>query len=274
MKLGIISDLHIDLLEQNSNNFFEDFIAFVVDSKIDVLLIAGDISEDCTKTIAFSKNLKKSLLIPFYYTPGNHDLWNKHNQLKTSTIIEQLKEDSNCLFNRSVQINDLEIIGHVGWYDYSFASKNMFEANYLSQKKHLERTWQDFYYIDFQASDSQICRQFNEEINFLIQKSTSNKIVIMNHMVNHFSFLVPPCVDEKWNFFNAFLGNKDLVELTKNEKVKVAICGHVHYRRTIQEADKSYVCACLGYEKEWKLFDSRDTSLHHQLKKAMQIIEL
>ncbi len=61
-----------------------------------------------------------------------------------------------------------------------------------------------------------------------------------------------------WKYFNAFLGSPEYGQLCIDRKVDLAVCGHVHYRRSVRKGDTEFVCPCLGYAAEWP--SPRDTA--------------
>ncbi|SFK52721.1 Calcineurin-like phosphoesterase superfamily domain-containing protein [Marinilactibacillus piezotolerans] len=83
MKIGMVSDLHIDINEKalNEGETVDLLLAqFIEDKQIEILLIAGDISNNYIKSQQFIEKLKKRSGIRVYFVPGNHDYWSKeHN---------------------------------------------------------------------------------------------------------------------------------------------------------------------------------------------------
>lgn len=91
--------------------------------KLDILLIAGDISNHYQLTHQFITQLTKQLDIPVKFVPGNHDLWEVES-MTTQDIWNNYKSMSQCLVGKPFIVNEeWAIIGHTGWYDYSFAAQ-------------------------------------------------------------------------------------------------------------------------------------------------------
>ncbi|MGL5904341.1 MAG: metallophosphoesterase [Cetobacterium sp.] len=123
MKIGIISDLHSDLYKEKGIDLLNELNNYFIQNKdIEVLLIAGDITEDINETIKFIENLKKKIEIKIYYVPGNHDIWQKQKiEIPTEDIVQKYAADKNCITGKVIQLrDDLVVIGDTGWYDYSF----------------------------------------------------------------------------------------------------------------------------------------------------------
>ncbi len=92
MKIGTISDLHIE--KPKSEEYINSLCRVCATKNIDLLLIAGDISEDAHLTINYIKKLNEK--IKALYVPGNHDMWNKTNKLRTEQIYELFIKDEYC----------------------------------------------------------------------------------------------------------------------------------------------------------------------------------
>jgi len=274
MRFGAISDLHTDLYQGGSQGYIEGLCEIIQQRKLDVLLIAGDISEDCGLTMAFVDELNRQCGHRAFYVPGNHDLWSKKNERKTQDIMKTFREDESCLLGKSRVFGETAIVGHVGWYDYRYACGELFSQEQLASKILDGVAWQDSLYVNFARPDTEVCEAFAEEINREIQGASAKKIILMTHMISHPYFLVPLYYGYKWNFFNGFLGSPKLYELTKSPGVCAAVCGHVHFRNSFTENGVHYICACMGYEKEWPLWGGADLSLRRQLDDALVDFEL
>ena len=98
------------------------------------------------------------------------------------------------------------------------------------------------------------------------------KIVLVTHMLSNKAFTVPEDVTGvNWKYFNAFLGSKALQELCEkySDDIDYAICGHVHYRKTVVENRVTYMCRCLNYHKEWL-----NDNLREQVEGAIEVVDL
>ncbi len=139
----------------------------------------------------------------------------------------------------------------------------------------MEKTWQDKLYAKKKLSDIELHDAWNEEMINLIMQYSDKKVILMTHMVNHPEL----CVDEEhpryemWKYFNAFLGSQELYFITKCDNVKVAISGHVHYRKSFDEDSTRYMCRCLGYESEFDMF-FKDKDLKYHIDNAIEVINV
>ena len=273
MKIGFISDIHIDFFP-NDFDVHEEFLKSFSQCDIDMLVIAGDISNNYKNTISFVKNLNNKLSYDVYYVPGNHDMWNKKVDDSTLEIYEAYKQDDNCLVNKTVHlIDDVYLIGDVFWYDYTFADQS-FDINTLVSKTHGKRVWQDSIYVDWKTSDREVSQKMIEKAKKRIEDNPEARYILVSHMINHKDFTVNPEWREEWEFFNGFLGSENIYHLIKEANIDIAVCGHVHFRRVINEDDKKFICCCLSYPKEWKLFDDSSDELSYHIQAALEVVEI
>ncbi len=270
MKIGTISDLHLSRNE--IDDYASKLVAVAINKQIDLLLIAGDISEDVIVTKKFIKKVNESLKT--LYVPGNHDMWNNLNTLTTAQINEMYTLDANCLLNKKYEVNEqYTIIGHIGWYDYSLGAVDKYTTEQFDTMTIDKRTWRDKNYNEWTEDNINKCYEINNQIEQLIN-STNKNIILLTHMISNPNFKV--LFDEKRKnkgFFNAFLGSDKLYRLTFDHKIKYAICGHVHYRKQICENQTKYICPCLGTKSEWTNYDN-DITLENQIDNCLVVFEI
>ncbi len=270
MNIGVFSDLHLNA--QNLQEFSYQIPKVCNDRNIDVLVIAGDISDNVYTTIEFIKYL--NLKVKTLYVPGNHDMWSKSTILRTNHIYNMYYADENCLLNKSYKLtNDYELVGHIGWYDYSFGNRDLYSTTDFDKMTIDGRMWNDYKYTNLSNSNQMICFRYNRQIERLVKANSRNKILV-THMVSNPQFKVS--VDSKRNhidYFNAFLGSDDLYQITKHQNVKYAVCGHVHYRKMVKENGTKYICSCLGTKNEWHNYLTTD-DVYAQLNDAIETITI
>ncbi len=218
MKIAVISDLHIDI--NKKHKVVEELIHFCKEKEVEMLLIAGDISEQARVTIETVKTLKDRLLIPVYYVPGNHDMWKKYNMDEsTDDIYRMYCEDENCLASGSRLIGeDTTLIGDIGWYDYSFGY-GRYTKEEFDRMSHMGRTWQDFNYSDWAKDNVGKSEEFLRKLEEQLKCCKTKNVIVMTHMVP-IPELTVQGADEKWYYFNAFIGTKKLHALYKKYGVK------------------------------------------------------
>src|SRR5690625_1889532 len=270
MKIGVISDLHIDAnsKEQYTKKDFEEALANeLVEQKVDLALIAGDISNDHKLSYTFIKNVEKRINKKVLFVPGNHDYWDEvHDTKDTTLILDYFKQKKEVLIEKPFIINDeWAIVGHSGWYDYTFAD-GRFSIDELSERNYNGRTWKDKLYTDWKVNDRELSRRFAEVVRQDLEKVKNKKIILMTHMVTNKNFAVK-MPHKVFDYFNAFIGTSDFDELIENYPIVYTIMGHVHHRESESESGRTHICACLGNINEWK-----SNNLDLELKDAMQII--
>lgn len=266
MSFAVISDIHIDV--NKDYDVVNQMIESVRKSGATACLIAGDISNDYKETIKTIAYIKEQLEIPVYYVPGNHDMWSEDlEKLPTKSIYEAYQQDSNCLLHGSVQLDeDTTLIGDIGWYDYSFGSPK-FSKEDFDRMNYLDRTWQDKIKNQWTVDNLERAQSVLSRLEEQLKQVKTKRIIVMTHMVpiEEFTVMNP---NEMWEYFNAFIGSKELHELYKKYQVTYAICGHIHYRKRIIKDGITYICPCLNYESEWEEKDSKK-----EIMKSLRFID-
>lgn len=271
MRTAIISDIHIDINE--AYDVIGAMVEYIHKNKVELLLIAGDISSYPSKTIETVRKLEELSGAVVRYVPGNHDMWNKDAAYENNDVIyEMYLDDEHCLSGKTYETDDSVIIGDVAWYDYSFGNHGKFSVQDFETMSYEGRTWQDSLFNTWSKENENRCQWFLERFQRLIDenKDKGKKIVLMTHMISHEAFAVPEEMNPIWSFFNAFLGSKGLTRLCVKNGIQYSVCGHVHYRNTFKKDGVTWMCRCLNYHNEW--LGKRDVKV--QVEEAMELIEL
>lgn len=270
MIIGVISDLHVDINFVEGDKIEDAIIKVILEKKVEILIIAGDISNDYVKSLEVVDYIEEKTTCKCLFVPGNHDLWNMEHEdlIHTSVIYERLKAHDSCLCDAPYVINDeYVVIGDVGWYDYSFGS-NAYTREAFLLGKQSDRQWQDKKYIRWHISDEEKTQVFYKKLSEQLQQYSDKKVIFVTHMVTHKQMTVP-LPKENWDYFNGFLGSDRYSQLF-SDNVKYVIMGHVHYRIDFEEEGKTYICRCLNYREQWG--DEQDTMKN--VLETMKIIEL
>ncbi len=277
MKIGLISDLHIDI--NKDFPVLELTAAEAERQNADVLVIAGDISETQEQTLQAMETLQTLCDFPVYYVPGNHDMWNKNCPERTTEEIDRIyKEDPRCLSGKHLILEDdgkkLALIGDVGWYDYSMAApeytKEQLDAMIMDG-----RTWQDKLFNQWTEDNPKQMKRCLEQLEKQLRACGDLPILAVTHMLPVADFCVPETPGGlKWGFFNAFLGSTAIESLYTKYPVKYAVCGHVHYRSQVQKDGIRHICPCLGYHTEWPLYHLEEDSAAAHVKNALYILNV
>ncbi len=259
MILGLISDLHVDLNDQSlgQDRTLEGLCIAVKAKDLELLLIAGDISNDFRTTRQTLEQLEKDTGVPCLFVPGNHDLWNEHHpDLDAWSTYETLKSCPGNLANGPVTPADgWVLIGDTGWYDYSFGDQAYthqdFERMCINIPPEGERVWQDSIMAPWGRSNQEMHRFFYHKLERQLQIHSGKKILLLTHMLPHRDFTVQP-PGALWGYLNAFLGSQEYGRLISKYNVRYAVFGHVHYHRQARIGSTTFICPCLGYTNQWQ----------------------
>ena len=268
MKIGIISDIHVDI---NSTYDIKKDLCKAVESRgVDCLIIAGDISNTYKISLEVIDYIRENTGAKVYFVPGNHDLWDEKQEFNNTNIIySKYKENESCLCDNPRQIKeDWVIIGDTGWYDYSFGEGKYAITDYEKMYA-FDRTWQDSIFVPWGKSNKEVHKTFLDKLEAQLKKQGDRKKIVVTHMLSRKEFSVPSG-DELWGYFNAFLGSAEYGELFEKYKVEYVVMGHVHYRLEKSIKGTKYICACLNYSNQWL----KDSSSLEEINRAMKIIEI
>lgn len=255
MNIGMISDLHIDYSKEYP--ITEELIQLIRETRIEVLLIAGDISESVELTLNTIEQLNQDTSCKVYFVPGNHDMWDKQNTLENGFHTEENYKKylvcPYCISGKVIELkDDWVLFGDIGWYDYSFGKG--YEKEQYDEMTFGKRTWHDKLY-NVWSKDNQATHQWQlQSLKKTIAPYRDKHKILVTHMVSHPAFTVPEDWSKtvNWAYFNAFLGSKDYQTLCEEENVDYALMGHVHYRGELRDGATTYVCSCLNYYNEWQ----------------------
>ena len=271
MKIGIISDIHIDMNFTDEDRVTSSLSRYVKEHSLDMMIVAGDVASDYKKVLEAFNRIENEGNVPCLFVPGNHDIWTENYPEKTSwEIYELLKLHSNNLANGPYEISEnWVVIGDLGWYDYSFGDKK-YTLNDFNQMKYEERVWQDSIHAFWDRSSLDMHKYFLEKLETQLEQYKNRNIILVTHVLPIIDFTVQP-PSPMWEYMNAFLGSKDYGELIlRYPNVKYSISGHVHYRKRKVIGNTEFICHCLGYRSEWY----KNTDAAVEVDRAMGIIEI
>lgn len=272
-RLGMISDLHLDINEKAGKPVVDTLVQAIVNSEVDAVLIPGDISNDYQKTLGYVKRIEGDSGIPCYFVPGNHDLWNENHPEKNAwDIYRELQDTKGNLTNGPVQLpGGWALVGDVGWYDYSFGGEGITREAF-DHMQFEDRVWQDRIKASWDRPTLEVHQFFLNKLETQLKEWQGHKLILMTHVVPHTAFTVQQ-PNPMWHYLNAFLGGQTYGALVQQYKVRYAVFGHVHYRMTRSIDGITYACRCLGTYDEWGYFDGK-TKTQQAVEDAFQVIEL
>ena len=254
MKIGVLSDIHIDMNDRKlaAGQKYDMLLAeLLYNNEIDILLLAGDISSDYRDSLTFLNQMAKHNVSKTLFVPGNHDFWSIHNGEEDTEKIKQIFQDrDDSPVGKPLLLNDkIAIVGNPGWYDFGFGSKKYTEEEFENKKLKVGG-WNDRLYVHWNKTDPEVSHQMLKEIKQDIESVGNRDIILMTHVVTHPQFVVP-LPNRVYDYYDAFLGAKSYMKLYEEYPITHSIMGHVHFRRTLWEDGIRYYCACLGNGKHW-----------------------
>lgn len=254
MKIGVISDLHIDSNQKKlkRGDSYDVLLAqLLYNNEVDLLLLAGDITSDYRESIIFLDKMKQHNVGSLLFVPGNHDFWSINNKETDTEKIYQIfcdREDSPV--GKPFFINeDIAVVGNPGWYDYGFAS-DKYTIEEFEQKKLKVGGWNDRLYVHWNDSDQHVASRMLDQIKADLQLIGNRNAILMTHVVTNPQFTVP-LPHRIYDYYNAFLGSKSYMTLYENYPITHSVMGHVHFRKSLKENDIQYYCNCLGSGRYW-----------------------
>jgi putative phosphoesterase len=260
MKLGIISDLHIDRNESalKAGETFETLLSDLVKEKeLEYLLIAGDISNHYEITQKFIEEVEVKSGCPVLFVPGNHDYWAKdHEVTDTNKINDFFNQQSQSLVGNPRLLGEhWAIAGNPSWYDYGYGNHQVYSKEDFERKRYKFASWNDRHYVDWGRSDEEVSSEMLAQLREDLDKVKNRKTILMTHVATHSEFVVP-LPHRVYDYANAFLGAKSYETLYEEfPSIKYSVMGHVHFRKSYYEKDTQFLSACLGNKKHWRVKD-------------------
>jgi len=267
MKIGVISDIHIDV--NKDYQVLETLAEAIRQKELHCLVIAGDVSNNADMTIDFIQKLSAGSERPVYFIPGNHDIWEQYAQQRDAgSLYEKFRRHPLCLLDTPVLLEkDWVLIGETGWYDYSFGDPQFTQGDF--EKKSVNgKEWLTSTYVDWHQNDKDVHLEMLARLEAQLQHFKDKKIIAVTHMITDQYFTVPQS-RENWDYFNAFLGSADYGTLFEKYGVRYSLMGHVHFRKRLAQNGVSYICSCLNYHSEWQ-----SKSLEAEINDALTVLEL
>jgi putative phosphoesterase len=269
MRIGILSDIHVDINQEAGKPVMEGLKAAIKDKAIDKMIIAGDMANDYQLTLASLKELETDTGVECLFVPGNHDIWNeKHPDVTAWDAYEWLKAHKGNLVNGPrTLVGDWVAIGDLGWYDYSFGSPE-FTLEAFDRMQIDDRLWQDKIKAIWGKSTREMHAYFYDKLQQQLRAYQGKKIILVIHVLPIQELTVQP-PDRMWSYLNAFLGSTQYGELALEHAVPYVICGHVHYRMQKRINNTEFICNCLNYSDQWI---EKDPSL--EIADVLKVIEI
>jgi 3',5'-cyclic AMP phosphodiesterase CpdA len=242
MRVALTSDLHVE----HHPDVIPLVAARVRELAPDVLIVAGDVSAKLETLEAALRALRQSAP-RLVFVPGNHDLWCGREGRPTSRERYEQAIPAACaragcdaLAAGPVTIGGVVFVGATGWYDYSLRSRaldsQVSDEDYRRGVLGLLR-WNDKAHVVWPGDDGRalddpaICAAQVALLEAQLREAGARPTVAVTHHLP-FAELVTSKGELPWDFINAFMGSSRLGEaLLAGRNVKLACCGHTHFRR-------------------------------------------
>lgn len=252
--------MHIDRNEGFAGLELEGMLADILKRKaVDLLLVAGDVSNHYLKTHDFIQKVEQVSQIPVLFVPGNHDYWSRDHSIKdTNRIAEFFSRQSYSLAGQPKILNErFAVAGTPGWYDYGYADHSLYSQQDFEKKQYGFASWNDRHYVNWGRSDQTVSQEMLNQLMKDLQSVQHKRIILMTHIATHPAFVMP-LPHRIYNYANAFLGAKAYEAVYRQfPSIDYSIMGHVHFRKVVRDDQRIYISACVGNHKHWRIKDFR-----------------
>jgi putative phosphoesterase len=275
MRIGVISDLHVDLNGAEPQAFAAHLSAAAARRGVELLLIPGDLANRWDLALRTLQAIQDRSGLPVLFVPGNHDLWNEApdhpfgEAWNAWDSHEALKAFPGNLARGPVDLpGGWTAAGTTGWYDFAFGHPRFCEQEFECMRFG-ERLWNDKLNARWNLPTREVHRRFLEELERQLSGLRGRRLILMTHVVPLEAFTVRP-PDALWEYLNGFLGSPEYGELAVRYAAEIMVSGHVHYRREAHLGRTHFLTSCLGYAHEWP--DPSD--LAGEVERSLAVVEL
>jgi len=221
-------------------------------SKVDVLIVAGDVSSDLASLERALGGLRETAR-QAVFVPGNHDLWcgrdSPSSRARYEEAIPRAARDAGFhpLGAEPVTIDGVAFAGVTGWYDYTLRNPEMdgtFTLDDYRRGAWGRLRWNDKARIvwpgddgapldDAAICDAQVAsleRQLAACEAMARAERVRATVVVTHHLA--FRELVTSRGELPWDFLNGFMGSARLGDaIRRAPSVRLACAGHTHFRK-------------------------------------------
>ena len=239
MRVAWTADIHLELLDKGPLSEYLDFLA---DQMLDVLLIAGDIGT--AKTVAsYLALLARSLHVPTYFCLGNHDIYGGSISAVRAAV-RQTAAGIRCLnwlpeAGAAGLSDSVAVVGHGSWGDGRFGAygNSPVRLRDFSQIK-------DFVLLDQEQRLSRM-QEVADEASDHFRRTLPRALDMAQHVivVTH----VPPFAEAAWHdgeqsgpFWLPFFACKVVGDVLREamesypDSRMTVLCGHTHGGGVVQ----------------------------------------
>lgn len=247
-RIGFISDLHLDVNKIADEEALMVLKTAITAKQLDVLVLAGDTYNDFRRTEALVTQLNQEQAVKILFLAGNHDM------ARGSDEVSIEEKHPHYLHKQwfDVANSDIRLIGHNGWYDYTWApAVSTAEAWAFHQGAYFDRV------VPQSETDIDRTDRALLEIRALFAQAMheQKKIVFVTHFVPINDDLRQGA-DKRFGLIKAVMGSKRIGDMLQaQENVITVVFGHQHINPPVRYyADVPYVNVAVGIKKrrqEW-----------------------
>lgn len=261
MKIDIVSDLHIEQWDNSIINKYpsgeiKNFPYKFPNKKSDILIIAGDISDDINISLDYVNQLSM-IYQNVLFIDGNHEHTLKYPKLYSNNEIydmtKKLNENIFYLPKSNYKINNTVILGVCGWWDYNNCDINSIKDNL----NYFEGWINHFKEDDNLEFIDNVIKKSRDEYKYLkycidIYNNDDNikNIILVTHTIPLFEFLKNDNVEnsnKKSNGCNSKL--KEIID--NNKKISHWIFGHTHEQIELEYKNIQFICHPRGRPQDY-----------------------
>jgi len=242
MRVFALSDLHADYPENL------DWILRIskIDYQHDVLVLAGDVSDDLS-VLAKVFNALHARFAEVLFVPGNHELWVHNDAVDCS--LEKLELINALCVDEGVRQStythgDLSIVPLYSWYDFSFGEPD----------RHLRRAWRDFKACVWPShlQDSAAVNSHFLAMNEPVLHTRNKTLISFSHFLPRID-VMPSRIPQERRRVYPVLGSVELGEQVKQLQPDIHIYGHSHVNQSIELDNIRYVNNAFAYPREERI---------------------
>ncbi len=263
VRIFALSDLHVDNLP--NRKWVEQLSR--QDYREDLLIIAGDVSDDLTMLERIFRQLRERFA-RLAFVPGNHELWIRQNRFTHSLEKwERVQEvcQQNGVLVKPFKIGEGDshpvwVVPLFSWYIRPEEGEGSLFLPKPGEDQSL-RMWADNYYIrwPFAGNGAEAARYFLRMNETTLKQSYDAPVISFSHFLPRQELMFPPNFDptearkrDRYPSFN-FSRVAGCIQLERQIRLLgslVHIYGHQHRNRHRLLEGVHYLSHCLGYPAE------------------------
>jgi predicted phosphodiesterase len=272
MRIGVISDLHVDLNGGEAGpRTYAGYLGDAVRAKgVELLLIAGDLSNRWDLTLRTLEEIQERAALRVLFVPGNRPV----ERGPAAPVRRSLGAGGQPRGAQGLPGNLARGPVELPWgwaVAGPWAGTTSLATPVLRFERMRvgERLWLDRINARWDRPTLEVHRRFLQGLESQLSELRGRRLILVTHVVPVAELTVRP-PDPQWEYLNAFLGSPAYGELAVRHGVRIAVCGHVHYRRRHQAGGTLFLASCLGYAHEWP--DPADAA--GEVRRSLTVLEI